>query len=193
MFSRVACDARSLEHQDTFMESNIGAEFISANRHALSEGMRKITHCVNQLSDDQLWWRPKPDMNSIANLMLHLSGNLRQWIIAGVGGETDIRNRPMEFADRSNRPKSEILAILAKVVSDADKTLSRLTPDQLLSQRRIQGYDATVLSAITDTIPHFRGHVQEIIHMTRIQLGDRYRFDFVPKSPEQQSISGPAL
>lgn len=175
------------------MESNIGAEFISANRHALSEGMRKITHCVNQLSDDQLWWRPKPDMNSIANLMLHLSGNLRQWIIAGVGGETDIRNRPMEFADRSNRPKSEILAILAKVVSDADKTLSRLTPDQLLSQRRIQGYDATVLSAITDTIPHFRGHVQEIIHMTRIQLGDRYRFDFVPKSPEQQSISGPAL
>jgi Protein of unknown function (DUF1572) len=173
--------------------SKICEAFVSANRHALSEGMRKITHCVNQLTDDQLWWRPKPDMNSIANLMFHLSGNLRQWIIAGVGGETDIRNRPMEFADRSNRPKAEILAILAKVVSEADRALGRLTPDKLLSQRRIQGYDTMVLSAITDTIPHFRGHVQEIIHMTRIQLGDHYRFDFVPKSPEQQSASGPAL
>ncbi|MGD0540615.1 MAG: DUF1572 family protein [Tepidisphaeraceae bacterium] len=175
------------------MESNVATEFVSANCHALSEGMRKIRHCVDQLTDDQIWWRPKPDMNSIANLMLHLSGNLRQWIIAGVGGETDIRNRPMEFADRSNRPKSEILALLAKVVSEADKTLARLTPEQLLSRRRIQGHDTTVLSAITDTISHFRGHVQEIIHMTRVQLGEKYRFDYVPKSVEQQSASGPAL
>jgi len=173
--------------------SEICEAFVSANRHTLSEGMRKIEHCVNQLSDDQIWWRPKPDMNSIANLMLHLSGNLRQWIIAGIGGETDIRNRPKEFADRSNRPKSEILGILAKVVSEADKTLGRLTPDQLLSRRRIQGYGATVLSAITDTIPHFRGHVQEIIHMTRIQLGERYRFDFVPKGKEQESAGGAAV
>src|ERR1700691_4570903 len=103
------------------MESNISAEFIAANRHTLSEGMRKIEHCVNQLTGDQIWWRPKPDMNSIANLMLHLSGNLRQWIIAGVGGEKDVRNRPKEFADRSGRPKAEILGILAKVVSEADK------------------------------------------------------------------------
>ncbi len=175
------------------METKITAEFISANRHTLSEGMRKIKHCVDQLTNEQLWYRPKPDMNSIANLMLHLSGNLRQWIIAGVGGEKDIRNRPKEFADRSNRPKSEILAILTKVVSEADKTLSSLTPDQLLSKRRIQGYDTTVLAAITDTIPHFRGHVQEIIHITRMQLGEKYRFDFVPNSTEQQSSSGPPL
>ncbi|MGD0465025.1 MAG: DUF1572 family protein [Tepidisphaeraceae bacterium] len=170
--------------------SEICEAFVSANRHTLSEGMRKITHCVDQLTGDQLWWRPKPDMNSIANLMLHLSGNLRQWIVAGVGGESDIRNRPMEFADRSNRPKGEILGILADVVSEADKTLSRLTPDQLLSRRRIQGYDTTVLAAVTDTICHFRGHVQEIIHMTRIQLSEKYRFDFVPKGKEQESAGG---
>jgi hypothetical protein len=173
--------------------TDIAHEFISANRHALSEGMRKITHCVDQLSGNQLWWRPKPDMNSIANLMLHLSGNLRQWLIAGATGNKDTRNRPMEFADRSNRPKSEILDILAKVVSEADKTLANLKPDQFLSQRRIQGYETTVLSAITDTITHFRGHVQEIIHMTRTQLGEKYRFDFVPNSPEQQSAAGSAI
>ncbi|HEY1923169.1 MAG TPA: DUF1572 family protein [Tepidisphaeraceae bacterium] len=175
------------------MEATIPNEFIAANRHTLSEGMRKITHCVNQLTDAQLWWRSRPEMNSIANLMLHLSGNLRQWLIAGAIGAKDIRNRPMEFADRSNRPKSEILSILANAVSEADKTLANINPDQLLSRRRIQGFDTTVLSAITNSIPHFRGHVQEIIHMTRIQLGEKYRFDFVPNSPEQQSATGPAL
>jgi hypothetical protein len=175
------------------MEASVCNEFISANRHTLEEGMRKIKHCVDQLTDDQIWWRPKPDMNSIANLMLHLSGNLRQWIIAGAGGGKDVRNRPMEFADRSNRLKSEILGILGKVISEVDLVLARLTSEQLLSRRRIQGYDTTVLAAVTDSLSHFRGHVQEIIHVTRIQLGERYQFDFVPKSGEQQSAGGPAI
>ncbi|HEX4055847.1 MAG TPA: DUF1572 family protein [Tepidisphaeraceae bacterium] len=164
--------------------------FVSAARHTLSEGMRKIEHCTEQLTDDQLWWRPRPEMNSIANLLLHLSGNLRQWIVAGVGNAEDIRNRPMEFADRSHRPKTEILDILAIVVSDADDDLACLTPEHLSSRRRIQGYDTTVLAAIADTVAHFRGHVQEIIHMTRQQLGEKYRFDFVPKGKEQES-AGP--
>ena len=73
---------------------------ISAAAEILAEGMVKIEHCVSQLSDDQLWWRPRPDMNSIANLMLHLSGNLRQWIIAGVGARR-MSKSPCRFAVRS--------------------------------------------------------------------------------------------
>src|ERR1051325_5922726 len=86
--------------------------FIASAKAELAEGMNKLEHCVAQLTDEQLWWRPRPEMNSIANLMLHLSGNLRQWIIAGAGGANDVRNRPAEFTDRSNRSKDEILRIL---------------------------------------------------------------------------------
>jgi Protein of unknown function (DUF1572) len=167
--------------------------FVSAARHTLSEGLRKLEHCVDQLTNEQIWWRPRQEMNSIANLLLHLSGNLRQWIIAGVGGAKDIRNRTMEFADRTNRPKSEILGIIREVVSEADAILARLTREQLNSPRRIQGHDTIVLAAIFDTIAHFRGHVQEIIHMTRQQLGEKYRFDFVPKGKEQESTGGSAF
>jgi uncharacterized damage-inducible protein DinB len=167
--------------------------FVSTTRECLSEGMRKIEHCISQLSDDQLWWRPTSDMNSIANLMLHLSGNLRQWILAGIGGAKDVRNRPAEFADHSHRPKADVLAKLKSVVNEADTVLARLDEQQLLSARRIQGYDNTVLSAAFDTIAHFRGHVQEIIHITRQQLGENYKFDFVPQDPEQQSAAGPAV
>jgi hypothetical protein len=164
--------------------------FIAAARNSLSEGMRKIEHCATQLTDAQIWWRPRPEMNSIANLLLHLAGNLRQWLVAGVGGAKDIRNRPLEFADRSNQPKAELLGLLKKTVADSDAALAGLAPQSLLSPRRIQGFDTTVLAAIVDTIAHFRGHVQEIIHMTREQVGEKYRFDFVPKGKEQESASG---
>jgi hypothetical protein len=168
-------------------------EFIKEARGVLSEGMRKVEHCLGQLDDSQIWWRPRPEMNSIANLMLHLSGNLRQWIVSGVGGASDIRNRPKEFADRSNRPKAEVLAIFKKVLSEADAALAALKPDQLLQPRKIQGFDVTAIAAIMDTLPHFRGHVQEIIHMTREQLGEKYLFYFVPNGKEQESADGVGL
>jgi hypothetical protein len=159
-------------------------------RQELTEGLAKIDHCLGQLTDEQAWWRPRPEMNSIANLMLHLAGNLRQWIVAGVGGAPDVRNRPGEFADRSGTPKADVFAKLRGVIAECDAVLARLGPDDLVASRRIQGYDVTVTSAIFHVIPHFRGHVQEIIHMTRVQLGERYKFDFVPKTAEQISAGG---
>lgn len=164
------------------------AEQVSAEaRSCLSEGLQKIEHCVAQLSEGQVWWRPRPEMNSIANLMLHLSGNVRQWIVSGIGGAKDVRNRPGEFADQSRRPKTELLATLKSAVEEADAVLSKLTAAQLLAPKRIQGFDSSVMGAIFSCVPHFRGHVQEIIHMTREQLGKKYRFDFVPQGPEQES------
>ncbi len=164
------------------------AERVTAEaRESLKEGLQKIEHCLAQLSDEQVWWRPRPEMNSIANLMLHLSGNVRQWIISGIGGAKDVRNRPGEFADQSRRQKKELLATLKSTVDEADVVLSDLSAAQLLSSKRIQGFDTTVMGAIFGCVPHFRGHVQEIIHMTREQLGEKYRFDFVPQGPEQES------
>jgi hypothetical protein len=164
------------------------AEQVSAEaRSCLKEGMDKIEHCIAQLSDEQVWRRPRPEMNSIANLMLHLTGNVRQWIISGIGGAEDVRNRPGEFADQSRRSKKELLATLKSTVGEADAVLSKVTATELVTPKRIQGFDTSVMGAIFSCVPHFRGHVQEIIHMTREQLGDKYRFDFVPQGPEQES------
>src|SRR5689334_20239791 len=90
--------------------------FVAAIRQSLNEGLEKIQHCAAQLSDEQVWWRPRTEMNSIANLMLHLSGNLRQWVVAGIGGAEDVRNRPQEFSDRSQQPKAELLEQLEATV-----------------------------------------------------------------------------
>jgi hypothetical protein len=167
--------------------SNVGALYLATARECLVEGLRKIEHCVHQLNEEQVWWRPRPEMNSIGNLLLHLAGNLGQWIVSGIAGARDIRNRPEEFADRSELPKNNILSMLRSAVREADGVMEKLPTEKLTAARRIQGFDTTVLAAIFDTVAHFRGHCQEIIHQTRQILGDKYKFDFVPQGPEQES------
>src|SRR5437764_13285820 len=89
----------------------------------LKNALARIKHCVQQLSDEQIWWRDTPAMNSIGNLLLHLCGNVRQWLIAGLGDATDVRNRPAEFAERGPIPRSELLAQIERVVDDAGTVL----------------------------------------------------------------------
>src|SRR5438874_9845638 len=103
-----------------------GQVFIVAARDCLAEGMRKVEHCVRQLNEEQVWWRPRPEMNSVGNLMLHLAGNVRQWIVSGVGGARDIRNRPEEFSDRLELPKGNILAMLRSIVREADGVMEKI-------------------------------------------------------------------
>ena len=167
--------------------SDVGELFLTTARESLAEGLRKIEHCTRQLSEEQVWWRPREGMNSVGNLILHLAGNVRQWVVAGVGGARDIRNRPEEFMDRSELPKNNIVSMLRSAVREADVVMERANPLKLDDPRRIQGFDTTVLAAIFDSVAHFRGHSQEIVHMTRVQLGAKYQFDFVPKGPEQEA------
>lgn len=145
----------------------------------------QIAHCLAQLSEEQMWWRPHESMNSIGNLVLHLTGNVRQEIVSAIGGAEDIRKRPAEFAERGPISKGELIAQLREVVSDACNVLSKTSAEKLLEECRIQNSDETGWSAVIGCTTHFRGHSQEIICLTRMQLGDRYQFHWTPSNAEE--------
>ena len=151
----------------------------------LDYGINKIRHCLNQLDGVQVWWRPQPDMNSIGNLLLHLAGNLRQWIVSGVGDLEDTRKRQNEFDERNELPKEQLLQQLVDVLDTAKRTLDDVTAESLLQKKVIQGHDVTKMGAVWHSVTHFQGHVQEIIGMTRQQLGDRYVFEWSPSTKEE--------
>jgi hypothetical protein len=157
----------------------------TAAAHELESALKRIKHCLGQLDEEQVWRRPQPGLNSIGNLILHLCGNVRQWVVAGVGGASDNRNRPAEFAERGPIPKEELTRRLAAVVEEAKRILIGVKARQLVDPRRIQGFDVTGAAAIFDSVPHFRGHTQEIVHMTRSLLGDAYQFAWAPTTPEE--------
>jgi uncharacterized damage-inducible protein DinB len=148
--------------------------------HELASALDRIKHCLDQLSDEQIWWRNSPEENSIGNLVLHLCGNVRQWIVGGLGGAADIRDRPAEFSQRGPIARAELLQKLEAVVQQAWSVLKQQKAEELLKMRRIQGQDVTGLKALFDSVPHFRGHTQEIIHITRALCGPAYKFAWQP-------------
>ena len=165
--------------------------YVADTRSWLASNTGKIKHCLNQLTDDQVWWRPQESMNSIANVILHLCGNIRQRIVATVGGEPDNRDRPREFAERGPIPKSELIHRLSEVAELAEEVLAGLRIEQLIEPRRYQGlnreFDGTVLSTILHSLLHLSGHTQEIVYITRLQLGDNYEFQVTPSPPDEEN------
>jgi len=149
--------------------NNIGQAFITRARHHFAEDfLPRIERCLELLSDEQIWWRPNPQANSIGNLLLHLSGNVRQWIVCGVGGASDARDRDAEFAQRAIIPRGELLERLKQTLSEADAALAKLDSEQLLAQKQIQGCDVTVLEAVLHVVEHFSMHTGQIILMAKM-------------------------
>jgi hypothetical protein len=151
----------------------------------LDSAWDRIRHCLAQLNDEQIWDRSAPGLNSIGNLILHCCGNLRQWIVCGLTGAPDTRNRPAEFAEQGPIPRGELLDRMQHVEDDSKRVLAGLTAEQIASVRRVQGFELTGAEVIFDTVPHFRGHAQEIVHMTRLRLGPAYRFAWTPQTGEE--------
>lgn len=170
---------------DTSAVRSVGAVFLDEARETLGSSLKKIEHCLDQLHDEDMWWRQHESHNSIQNIVLHLCGNIRQWIVHGVGGEPDVRHRASEFADRRPLAKAELLARLRETLAQADRTLTAVPPEQLVEPRRIQGFDTCVLAAIFDSVSHFVGHTHQIVYIARLRLGDAYRFQWEPANAEQ--------
>ncbi len=132
------------------------------------EYLPKIERCLEQLSDEQIWWRPNEESNSIGNLLLHLCGNARQWIVCGLGGEEDFRQRQSEFDERRLISRAELLTRTKSTLKKVDGTLARFDDARLLETFQIQGATVTALEAIFHVTEHFSMHTGQIILLTKM-------------------------
>ena len=149
----------------------LAAEFVGVSRRELKEQLRRIEACVDLLTIDQLWARRHETENTVGNLILHLRGNVRQWIVCGVGGRPDDRDRTAEFSARERLAADELLAPLRETLAETDAVLGSLSVQDLMESRRIQGHQLTTLHAIYHVVEHFSGHVGQIIWATKQATG----------------------
>lgn len=148
----------------------LAQDFLDCSRHKLlGEYWPRTCECLDRLTAGQIWWRPNEASNSIGNLLLHLNGNVRQWIVSGLGGGSDERNRSAEFAERENIDPARLREALDGTLRDADAVLSRLTAADLAKRYRIQVYDeVTGLEAIYHVVEHFGMHHGQIAYITKL-------------------------
>jgi uncharacterized damage-inducible protein DinB len=152
------------------------AVFIAHSARKLEQLSGRIVTCLGKLSVDQIWLRGGEHENAIGNLVLHLCGNVRQWIGMGVGGQPDIRTRDAEFAARSGEGPAELAARLTAVVSEALDIIGTLPAPDLMRVAKVQGYEITVLEAVAHVVEHFAQHTGQIILLTKHATGEDLGF-----------------
>ena len=152
--------------------TDIAKHFIAQSRGFLSaDYLPKIERCLEVLSDEDVWWRANEGSNSIGNLLLHLEGSTRAWIIGVAGGSDRPRDRQQEFDERQQIPRVELLSRLRHMLAEADDVLARLDVDVLLERRQARSEEVTVLLAVYHAVEHFSMHTGQIIMLTKIRAG----------------------
>jgi uncharacterized damage-inducible protein DinB len=155
---------------------SIESEFVRVATADLEQCCGRIEVCVGKLTPEQVWGRGAENQNAVGNLLLHLSGNVRQWILAGIGGEKNIRIRSQEFSERRRIDPAELVARLKATVEEAEEVMRRLSADQLMERITVQGYDVTKMEAIFHVVEHFAGHTFQIIFATKLLTGEDLGF-----------------
>ena len=142
-----------------------------SRKKLLDQYWPRLQQCVAPLTTDQIWWRPNDASNSIGNLLLHLNGNVGQWLVASFNQDRDKRNRPAEFAAKDGATAAELLARLGATLDAAAAVLDRLTTEQLLAPYQIQGYHVHGLDAVYQVVEHFGLHFGQIAYIAKSLTG----------------------
>jgi uncharacterized damage-inducible protein DinB len=166
--------------------TDVARAFVAeARRLLVGDYLPKIERCVERLTEEQVWWRAGEHSNSVGNLLLHLAGNVRQWVVCGLGGAQDTRERQREFDEREGVPRERLISALRATLEEADGVLERFDASKLLEGRRIQGLEVTALVALFRAVEHFSTHTGQIILLTKQLTGDDLGFyefeDGVPR------------
>jgi hypothetical protein len=151
---------------------DVSSLFLEFSRRKLFEHYwARLRNCVDSLTDEQVWWRPNTASNSIGNLILHLNGNVCQWLVASFNRWEDDRDRPAEFAAESGLTAAQLLERLGATMNDAAAVLARLTEADLIAPYEIQGYHVSGLEAVYQVVEHFGLHYGQIAYIAKSLSG----------------------
>ena len=154
----------------------IETDFLNCAAEKLAQLCERIETCLGKLTPDQIWMRGTENQNAVGNLVLHLNGNVRQWILSGVGGAPNARIRDEEFSARGGMEPAALGRLLREAVDQALVIIRSLPHQRLEEQTTIQGHDVTFLKAIFHVVEHFSGHTAQIIFVTKMLTGEDLGF-----------------
>lgn len=152
--------------------SQTGSVFLSFSAQKLKQMGEQLDACLARLSDEQIWQRNGSHENAIGNLILHVCGNARQWVIAGVGERPDVRDRDAEFAADGGPSSDQLRAKLRETIEETLRVLESVTTERLLQRIEPQGRRVTVLEAIYQVVGHVQQHAGQVIFATKMMVGE---------------------
>jgi Protein of unknown function (DUF1572)/Clp amino terminal domain, pathogenicity island component len=153
------------------VEHRLAANFLDVSCRRLGQMTEYLTACVKKLTEEQIWQRQGAYENAVGNLVLHLCGNARQWIMHGVGGAEDVRVRDKEFSAGGGMSGAELISLFEATMDEAKNIIAAVPAERMTERVHPQGRDVSVLEAIYQVVGHVQQHVGQIILVTKQMLG----------------------
>ena len=149
------------------MEPEWLIEFKSNSRYRIEESVRMLRKALDQLPEHRFWQRPNPASNAPGHLLLHLSGNMRQYVVSGLGGAEDTRVRTREFEPVSKPAQDEVWNRFSATVSEVIKTLEQAGPDAYLEYKTVQGFRMSGMGMVLHAVEHLSYHTGQIAYAVK--------------------------
>ena len=150
------------------MENIFRKEFIDQTLKTIDENTSKIKACMKQLDEKDIWFRHNEHVNSVGNIILHLCGNIRQWVISSLGGAPDIRERDLEFSTAGGFTNAELTVKWQDTIGEAKTIIIQASPENLLRRRVVQGSMISGIGIIIHVTEHYSYHTGQIIFLTKL-------------------------
>lgn len=161
----------------TRMQDDVTALFLKASRDKLiGEYWPRMQTALERVGEEEMWWRPNESSNSIGNLLLHLNGNVGQWLVAAFERQEDTRNRPAEFSEREHVPRAALVERLGSTLARGERVLARLTEADLRATYTIQGHTVSGLHAVFQVVDHFGMHYGQVLYIVKMLRGEGLGF-----------------
>ncbi|CAM4416601.1 DinB family protein [Zobellia nedashkovskayae] len=149
------------------MEEKFKEEFVQNALYRIDESTRMNRISVTQLSEEELWKRPNESLNSIGNLILHLCGNITQYVISSLGENEDKRDRDLEFSAKEIYSKEELVEKLTETVEIAKRIINDASVEQLVRKRKVQGFYFSGIGVVLHAVEHYSYHTGQIAFYTK--------------------------
>ena len=147
---------------------HISEEFRERCITHITESHERILKCIDALNEEQLWLRTNAASNSIGNLVLHLNGNITQYILSSLGGQEDMRERDLEFKEESRIAGTELKQQFTETITEAIRVIKAQSVDDLMKIRSVQGFTYTGLANILHVTEHLSYHTGQIAFWTKL-------------------------
>jgi uncharacterized damage-inducible protein DinB len=163
-----AIQNKKLQSHMTSYPKNFRDQFIlEIKKRLFEENVPRLKKCLAQLTETEIWYRPNAHSNSIGNLVLHLCGNVRQWVLSGLGEQADTRKRQQEFDEKGPVPTEKLVQMVDELMHEVERVLDNLSPEMLLEKRDVQVYRETGLSILVHVVEHFSYHVGQMTYFVK--------------------------
>lgn len=147
----------------------VTTEFKEQTIFRLQEKKEHIAKCFLQLSDADMWWQPNESSNSVGTIILHLCGNIGQYVMSSLGQQPDSRERDAEFSARNSHNKEELLQLISQTIDQASEVVENCTEEELLRVRMVQGFSFSGLGVVLHAVEHLSYHTGQIAYLVKLK------------------------